>query len=63
MEGRLVTLEKNPSVIPMVIVEECQIILADIILHVGGSQEKEACRSVNLCAGLKSGIEGDINAV
>ena len=44
MAARIVSLGKSPRVIPVVIGE----------LQAGGSQSKEVCGSVNLCAGLEN---------
>ena len=41
----------------------CLRLFAKLVLQTGWVQAKEACRSVNLCAGLKAGIEGAIHAV
>ena len=63
MTARLVALEKCPGVRPAEIGEVCLRLFSNIVLQVGGAQAKEACGSVNLCAGLEAGIEGDIHAV
>ena len=63
MTGKLVSLEKFPGVRPVFIGGVYWRILAKIILSAGGSQAKEACKSINLCAGLEAGIYGDIHAV
>ena len=41
----------------------CLRFFAKLVLQAVWAQAKEACRSVNLCAGLEAGIEGTIHAV
>ena len=63
MSERLVALDKCPGVRPVGIVEVCRRLFSKLVLQAGGAQAKEACSSVNLCAGIKAGIEVSINAV
>ena len=37
--------------------------LTKLVMRVAGDQAKTACRNLQLCAGLKAGIEGVIHAV
>ena len=57
-ENRLCALNKQPDVCPLGI--ECIIrrLIAKCALKTGGADTKFACRSKQLCAGLKAGIEG-----
>ena len=63
MEERLVALNKRPGIRPVGIREVCLLLSANLVLRYGGSQAKEACRTVDLCAGLEAGIEGAIHAL
>ena len=47
----------------MVIGEVFRRLFAKIVLRARGAQAKEACRNVNLCSGVKAGIEGGIHTV
>ena len=62
MIGRMVAMEKLPSVIPMVIGEVWYCILNNIFLFEGGAQVKEACVITNICAVLEAITEAIIHA-
>ena len=63
MSAWLIALEKFPGVRKVGIREVCCRLFTKLVLRVGGAQSKEAYGSVNLCAGLGSGIEGAMHAV
>ena len=63
MAARPVALGKCPGVRPVGIGEVCLRLFGKIVLRAGGAHAKETCGSVNLCAGLKTSIEGAMHAV
>ena len=63
MAVSLVTCKKCPGVRPVVIGDVCRSVMKKFILHAGGEQAKEACRSINIYACLESGLERGIHAV
>ena len=63
MSVRLVSLEKSQGVRTVEIREVCRRLFAKLFLQSGGAQSEKAYGSVNLCAGLESGIEEAIHTV
>ena len=63
MTCRLVGLDKRPGVRPVVIGETLRRALAKLVMRAAGDQSKTACGNLQLCAGIKAGIEGAIHAV
>ena len=63
MAARLVTLEKPLRVRPVIIREVRRRLIAKRVIQSGGEKDKETCGSVNFCAGLESGIEGEVHVV
>ena len=61
MKVQLIALDRCLGAIPVVIGELCRHLISKLVLRSGGSQAKEACKSVNLCARLKEGIEVPIH--
>ena len=59
----LVALDKRPGVCPVDIGETFRRALAKLVMRSVGDQLKTACRNIQLCAGLKVGIEGATHAV
>ena len=59
----LVALDKRPGVRPVEIGETLRRALAKLVMRVSGDQAKTACGNIQLCAGLKSGIDGATHAV
>ena len=62
MVGRLIALDKSPGVRPIGIGETWRRLFAKVLLSQVGPEATEACSSNQLCAGLKAGIEGGIEA-
>jgi hypothetical protein len=60
---RLVALDKQPGVRPVAIGEIWQRCIAKGNLTGSGAEAKGACGSVQLCAGLETGIEGALHMV
>ena len=60
---RLVALDKRPGVRPVGIRETLRRALANLAMRAAGDQAKTACGNLQLCAGLKAGIEGETHAV
>ena len=60
---RLVALDKQPGVRPMGVEETLRRVLAILVMRAAGDQAKTACGNLQLCAGLKAGIEGSTHAV
>ena len=58
MAYRLVAPDKRPGVRPIGIGETLRRSLAKLVMRAAGEQAKTACRNLQLCAGLESGIEG-----
>jgi hypothetical protein len=63
MACRLIAWDKQPGVRPVGIGELLRCLLAKIILHAVGPEATTACDNLNLCAGLKAGIEGAVHAL
>ena len=63
MSGRLITLYKQPGVQPVGVGETWQCIFAKIVLEVTGTEVTMACQYDQLCARLKSEIDGAIHGV
>ena len=63
MACRLVALDKRPRVIPVVIGETICRALDKLVLRAAGDQAKIVCGNLQLCAGLKAGIEGATHAL
>ena len=63
MACHLVALDKRTGVRPICIRETLRRDLAKIVMRVPGGQEKKACGNIQLCAGLKAGIEVSTHAV
>ena len=63
MACRLVALDKRPGMRPAGIGETFRRALAKLVMRAAGDQLKTACGNLQLCEGLKSGIEGDTHAV
>jgi hypothetical protein len=63
MSRRIVVLDKQPGVRPVVIGEIWQRCIAKGNLVGAGAEAKGACGSVQLCAGLEASIEGALHAV
>jgi hypothetical protein len=57
MACRLIALDKSPGVRPVGMGELLRRLLAKIDLHAVGATATAACDNLNLCAGLKAGIE------
>ena len=58
MACRLVALDKRPGVRPVGIGETLRQALAKLVMRAAGDQAKTVCGKLQLCAGLKAGIEG-----
>ena len=63
MACRLVALDKRPGVRPVGIGETLCRSLAKLVMRAAGDQAKTACGNLQMCAGLKAGIEGATHAV
>ena len=59
----LVVLDKRSGVCPMGIGETIHRALAKLVMTEARDQVKTACGNLQLCAGLKAGIEGETHAV
>ena len=59
----LVALDKRPGVRTIGIGETLHCATSKIIMRAAGDQAKTACGSLQLCAGLGAGIEGETHAV
>ena len=58
MACRLVALDKCPWVRPEGIGEMISCAIVKLVFRVEGDQEKTACRSLELCAGLEASTAG-----
>ena len=63
MAAWLVALENFLGVRLVSTGDVCRRLIVNIFLRERGAQAKEACRRVNICAGLEAGIEGAIHTV
>jgi hypothetical protein len=63
MAGRILAIDKCPGIQRIGIGETWRRAIAKCVLHVAGKGAKESCGINQLCAGLKSGIEGAIHAM
>ena len=63
MACRLVALDKRLGVRPIGIGETICQSITKLVMRAAGYQENTACRSLQLCAGLGAGIEGETHAV
>lgn len=63
MSARLIGLDKNPGVRPVGVGDIWRRITAKCIIHACGNEATLACGSDQLCAGLRSGIEGAIHSM
>ena len=63
MACRLVALDKRPGVCPVKIRETLCRALAKLVMRAAEDQVKTACEDLQMCAGLKTGIEGATHAV
>ena len=63
MACRLVALDKRTGVHPVGIGETFFQALAKLFMRAAGDQVKTACGNLQLCAGLKAGIEGATQTV
>ena len=59
----LVTLDERPGVCPVGKGETLRRDLAKLVIMASGDQTKTACGNLQLCAGLKAGIEGATHTV
>ena len=59
----LMELNKRPGVYPVGIGEMLRRDLAKLVMREAGDQAKTTCGNLQLCAGLKAGIEGATHAV
>ena len=63
MLGRLIALDKQPRVRPVVIGEMWQRLFSKIVLKATGPKATIASQDDKLCAGLKAGINSAVNGV
>ena len=63
MAYRLMSLDKRTRVRPVGVEETLRRALAKLVMRSARDQEKTACGNLQLCAGLKAGIEISTNAV
>ena len=63
MACRLMALYKMPGVRPVVIGEPLHQALAKLVMRAAGDQTKTVWGNLQLCAGLKAGIEGATHAL
>ena len=63
MACRLVSLDKRPGVRPVDIGETLRRALTKLVMRAAGDQAKTACGNLQLCAGIKAGIEGATHAI
>ena len=59
----LVALDRRPGVRPVGIGETLRQTLAKLVMRAAGDKAKTACGNLQLCAGLKAGIEGETHNV
>ena len=63
MPGRLIALDKQPDVRPVIVGETWRRLFAKIILKVTGQEANIGFQDDQLCAGLKAGTNGAIHRV
>ena len=63
MACHLIALDKHPGVRPAGIGDTLHRTIAKLVIRAVGYQAKTACGSLQLCAGLEAGIEGETHAV
>ena len=63
MACRLVALDKRPGVCPVGIGKTLCRALSKLVMRAAGDQAKMVCNNLQLCVGLKAGIEGATHAV
>ena len=63
MACRLVVLDKQPGLRPVVIGETLRRDLAKLVIRAAGDQAKTACGNLQMCVGLEAGIEGSTHAM
>ena len=63
MAFHLVVLDKRPLVCPVVIRETLCRALSRLVLRAAGYQVKTSCGTLQMCAGLDSGIDRETNSV
>ena len=63
MACRLIALDKQPGTRPVGIGDVFRRLMAKCVLALAGPHATAACGNLNLCAGLKSGVEGAVHAV
>ena len=63
MSGRLITLDKQPGIRPVGVVETWRHIFEKIVIKVTVLESTMACQDDQLCAGLKVVIDGAIHRV
>ena len=62
MARRFMDLDKIPGVRPVGIGEAICCLVAKLVQGITSHQDMEACRSNNICTGLKANIEGALHA-
>ena len=63
MSGRMIALDKQPWIRPVVVGETWRQLMAKCLLKVAGAEAKCACGTTQLAGGLEAGIEGAIHAM
>ena len=63
MSGRLIALDKQPGIRPVVVGETWRRLMAKCLLRVLGPEAKTACGTTQLTGGVEAGIEGAIHAM
>ena len=63
MSGRLIALDKQPSVRPVGVGETWRRLFAKIVHKVTGPEATMVCQYYQMCAGLKEVIDGAIHGI
>ena len=63
MSGRLIALDKQPGIIPVVVGETWLRMMVKCLLRVTGQEATAACGTAQLSGGVEAGIEGGIHAM
>ena len=63
MSGRLIALDKQPGIRPVVLGETWRRIMEKCLLRLEGPEAKESCGTAQLTGGVVVGIEGAIHAM